>query len=593
MGNELHRAERKGASQKPLLLVPAALLAALLTWWVWPAGRPQGAAARPEQGTEVAGAGPSVELVAGAPEPIEVGAAGGSAEAPEDAERAAVGREGGARAAEPALVVSFAGRLVDPLRQPLAPASTTLVLVPAPGAKLSAAPRTTTVRAATEVLVEELPPGRWLARVSAPGHRHAEQVFELSPAGDPAGTSTVGARTVLRFEERLVLWPESFVAVRLETPRGEPFEILAEELGLEPESLFVGAFDVRARLDPPDDAAWSAWERAEEAEPPARFAPPPGYKSWRLPGACIGSLRLHAPPPMWVGLAVHGVPLGWELLAPGEQEVAFRLDADALLARLSSLALRVVAAETGAPLPGARVTLRAEVSAHRRAEHAKVAPDPDGRVRLERIVPGEYDLEVGTATTLHQERVRVPPGQALEHPDVALAYGAGLLVRVEGAPSSTITFLEVAPYERGGRTEELYPPSLWRSADERGEHLLPLPSAPSIVRATVLDVEHHREVARSRDVVVDPAAPPPGPLVLAVQRLVDVDFEAFPAEAAVIEVLDDQELVLAAIVPERGVADDTDLVPGAYRARALDGAGRVLAEAHFVVGDEPLRVPLH
>ncbi|MEW6071675.1 MAG: carboxypeptidase-like regulatory domain-containing protein [Planctomycetota bacterium] len=552
----------------------AVALAVLLAWLAWPERAREAPAVR---GAARAGPAPAargepllppaapLRSTRGEPAPVDPAPAGTPAAAP--------------------ATIGFRGRFVRADRVPLEAVDATVVLAGADGR-----PHEVEVRAAAEARIDGLPPGVYTAHVTAAGYHHRAQVFDLSSPADlvfPLGGDPAAELCV---EERLYLWPARWIAVVVLTPDGRPFGALATDLGWEPRQLFVGAFDARARLDPPGPDAWSHADAATFAT----WRRPAGHQAWGLPGSCVGSLELREDPPLWVGLQVLGVPLGWELVPPEAVEATFRLDGAAIAARLARFAVRVVDAAGGAPLSGALVTLRPHVSALRRAELVDVPAPADGRVVLERLVPGEYELSITHAGAIHQDRLVLGPGENRNLGAIPLAAGAPFLVRVldaDGDPAGA--WIEIGPYRTGAAADALYPPMLSRVTDARGEHWLPRPTGRSIVRATVFAARgHYPTDVRSANVLVDPAALPAGPLEITVHAPIAVVFETGHPAGRRIEIADALELLVASPAVPEAAEVQVELAPGRYRARLLDGGGRLLAERGFALDREPLRLSL-
>ncbi|TAH35269.1 MAG: carboxypeptidase regulatory-like domain-containing protein [Planctomycetota bacterium] len=440
------------------------------------------------------------------------------------------------------------------------------------------------------VTVAGLPLGHYTALVRAPGFRHREQALDLSSLeyAEEDGRERRNGEPV--FTLRLFLWPQNWVAVVVETRDGRPFGALAAELGMEPKQIFVAAFDARVWLEPPGPDAWS--EPADRTV--AVFRGPSGHHNWELPGAAVGSLELLKPPPLWAGLRVHQVPLGWELLPPGADEVVFRLDAAALEERLGRLRLRVVDAN-GTPLPGALVTLLADGSAYRRGDLHDAAADGDGRVELRRIVPDRYELTVRHGEALHQDMLQMAPAEERDLGDIVLGAAATVIVQVRKADGSpTCAWLELGPYRPGASERELYPPMLSRHADPGEDYPLALPSGRSIVRATVCTGfgQHYVSDDRSPSVLLDTEALPAGPIQLVVREPQPVRFSSASQEAASLAVLDELDLVLASLSLGGDEPASAELAPGSYRARASKADGAPLGVTSFLVLDAPLLVTL-
>ncbi|HEX2254414.1 MAG TPA: carboxypeptidase-like regulatory domain-containing protein, partial [Thermoanaerobaculia bacterium] len=122
--------------------------------------------------------------------------------------------------------------------------------------------------------------------------------------------------------------------------------------------------------------------------------------------------------------------------------------------------------ETGAPSPGAVVTLRNRGERGPRALAATA--DGDGRFRVLAVVDGRYDLEAeapGFAPVLHPEVVAVD-GNDVAGLQVVLRRGATLTGRVRGVDLEHLAALEVTA-ERAGR------PARPGALDYRGHYRIP------------------------------------------------------------------------------------------------------------------------
>jgi 5-hydroxyisourate hydrolase-like protein (transthyretin family) len=321
----------------------------------------------------------------------------------------------------------------------------------------------------------------------------------------------------------------------------------------------------------------------------ARFHPPPEYKSWELTKSCVGSLELVHPPPMWVGLDLFGQPLGWELLAPGAHEIAFRIDRAALEVRFARVSVRVVDATSHAPVANARVTLRADLSAHRRADLTNVPSGDDGRVELANVVPGRYELSVARGDSQFQRMIQIERAEHRDLGDIALGESRALEVEVvneRGEPATA--WVEIGPYERGARSGDLYPAMMRHHADQRGHGKLPMPSDRAILRAAIEDGRSNgprnvQEVhgVRSANALLDPHALPALPLRLTLHTPVKVQVATSRSNVARIEVLDELDLVVARSVRQEKKLE-AELVPGRYRARTIGADGTVGIEIAFV-----------
>ena len=570
-------ANRRRLAPWILRWIVVALIGALLAaWWAWPVGELD-ALARPEV---------AVTLAPPAPTPLQPQAPTTRQPSGEPARSAApVPEDETAAVVAPAPIprtLDLVLRFVGPDGSSLHVAQAELVLE-----SDGLPPRREMVRDAKFHRLSSVPAVKARLSVTAAGFRHLARELDLQRA----------ELTRKRGEivERIYLWPTEWIAIRVLTPENEPFEELSAALGLDSKHLFVDAFEARACLDP---SSAESWQQAEEDPRLATWHKPHLYQSWSLPGGCVGSLQILCTPrpPLWVGLRVLGEPLGVELLSPGQQEVVFRLNAQSLRGRLARLELRAVDAASRLPLPEARLTLKADTSAHRRPDQADVRATADGRLVLEHIVPGRYELYLTHGEVAHQQRIELAAGERIDLGDVLLGSASAVLVRTvdkNGAPTSA--FIEVAPYVREASAEELYPPNLWRLA--QGDYRLPMPTVVSIVRARGWDAHgHHTTGALSLGVLLDPAHPPAGALELVVMDPHMVRFGALPVAAVALQVLDELELVVASRATTDRVGEELrgiELIPGRYRARLRAQDGALVREIPFVVAHGPTKIALH
>lgn len=432
-------------------------------------------------------------------------------------------------------------------------------------------------------------------RIEAPGFEHRAQRIDLSFKGRIVREKKSGESV---FSENSTLWPSDWVAIVVETTDGRPFAALADELGIHPARLFAGAFQARARLQPPDGRAAAADDSASLA----RFFPPPGYQSWELPGSCVGSLELLRPPPLWIELRLFDVPTSCELLLPGSTELVFRIDRTLLEGRLAHVRLRVVDAANGAPVEGALATLNADTSVHRRKDQGNVRSDRNGRVAFVLVVPGRYELRVLRGESQHQQMIDLGAGELRELGDIALSDAPGFdVLTVDAAGQPMSAYVEIGPFAAGRRSAELYPQMLRFRSDASGRARLPMPSQLAIVRATVeVGRSNHpaseQEVhgIRSANVLIDPSAARVRVLRLTLHEPFPVQLTWKGPDAAGIEVLDELDVVNAVVNartsrPEKRTLN-AELVPGRYRARARHADGSFGREVPFVLVDRPLGI---
>ncbi len=470
-------------------------------------------------------------------------------------------------------------RFIGPDRGPLLPRRVRATLTdPAGGVRTAAAEN------AGSLHFEDLAAQRYVANVDAPGFTHRAQELELY------GRSVPEEGLV----EDVVLWPEAWIPIVVQTRDGQPLHALADALGIEPRRLFVDAFSAHAYPESFDEG-----EEAPGAPAPAEFHKPPVYQQWQLCESVVGALFLREPAPMWVRLELHGQPVGMQHLEPGQTELVFRISPAEHEASLARLRLRVLDAQTQAPVAGARATLRADTSAHRRADQEGVPTRDDGTLEFVRVVPGRYELTVQRGEAQYQERLELAPGDRRDLGDVRLGLGARLGVRVvdeHGDP--LLAYIEVGPCEPGKNVKDLYPPMLHELTNEGGRGQLALPARVSIVRAQRMDPENMHPTGQfSANVRLDPEHPPAGELLLVIGEQAHVVIRCELAEARALKVRDALGLVVfeeRIDAPRWNSGQRTlQLAGGNYRFELSDEAGAILLERlqELRSGAQELRLP--
>jgi hypothetical protein len=293
-----------------------------------------------------------------------------------------------------------------------------------------------------------------------------------------------------------------------------------------------------------------------------------------------------------------GASVGWELLQPGRSEVVFQFDRAALDQRLARVVVRVVDRDGLAPVERALVTLRADRSAHRRADHSGVPSDSNGRVEFVDVVYGRYELTIARGESQHQQMIELRPAERRDLGDIAIGDTQGLDVLVlDEAGRPVLAYVEFGSYERGRSSAQLYPPLPRHRTDRFGRVHLPRPSGRAIVRATReagrgsgVDTAQELRGARSANTSFDPGAPPVGPLrlVLFEPRAVQLSIRSRAGNR--IEVLDELDLVVARSVRADARELALELVPGLYRARCLTPDPFSDPERPFVVDGTTQRI---
>lgn len=508
--------------------------------------------------------------------PVEVEAHTEAAQAPGELSTAV------SDAPEP--LVTLLGKFAQPDDGELLVEHATVALVAAHGAT-----RTAQLTHARSFVFEGLARGVYTVRVESAGFVHREQVLDLATLSRTFPAPELREHEGPVFTELIVLWPASWVAVVVRTSRGEPFSALADALGVLPVELFVGAFDASAQTLPPVDDAWPPHDASL-----ATFRIPPAYKQWELPGACAGSLELKHAPPLWLGLRVFGTPLGWQLVAPETREVVFVVDEAVLTARLGRVRVRVLDRASQKPALDARVTLIANTSAYRRRTQHDVAPEPDGSVTFERVVPCRYELSIERGGSLVQRLLEVHAAESVDAGEVSI--GAEHTVRlriVDERGEPVYAGVQIGPYERGARVKNLYPPMTSRQTDENGFVALQVPEAISIVRAQRRDPETNRTLREeTANALFDPAHLPPSDWTLVVRPIVHATGRVLTDAASALEIVDELGLVVYATTLRGRGGMALQLVAGRYDVRLLDDARKVLAQTELDATREPAEFTL-
>jgi hypothetical protein len=162
-----------------------------------------------------------------------------------------------------------------------------------------------------------------------------------------------------------------------------------------------------------------------------------GDASWRgdrnPKDGFAGTLHLAGAPPAHVALLQRHLVIAQQVVAPGQTEVRFVVDPTAIVALGASATVRVVDADTGVPIEGARVSLHPS-----NRMGGGEATDADGRAVLEGLSPGLLRCQI-TAKE-HEEMyttVQLDAGQRLDLGDVRLGpvvKFAGKVVDADGDP---------------------------------------------------------------------------------------------------------------------------------------------------------------
>jgi len=291
-----------------------------------------------------------------------------------------------------------------------------------------------------------------------------------------------------------------------------------------------------------------------------------------------GTLSFAAPPPAHAALLLRHLVLEQQVVQPGQQEVRFVVDVEALKPRLASATVRVVDAASGAPLKDARVGL---YTSNMGGMGSPV--DADGRALVENLLPG---LLRGSITANEHESMyatmRVEPGQRLDLGEVRLGAQQNLRGRVLDADgksvAATLSWTELkwrtAPTAfvtgRSAGTEADGSFSLWGTG------------------AGAIAVAARTQDGRLATAVID--NPPPAPVELRVAAAAEctVTRPADPTRAFTVTLYDSTRRPVAARTFEPRVLKSTLSMPaGSYPFEVHDDTGRLVQSGTLTFGATP------
>lgn len=156
-----------------------------------------------------------------------------------------------------------------------------------------------------------------------------------------------------------------------------------------------------------------------------------------------GTLSFAQAPPSHIALLLRNAVLDQQVVQPGQQEVKFVVDMDAVKKRLASATLRVVDADTGEPITDARVMLSSSSGS---GPGGKL--DATGKTTVENLAPGLLRCQIHAKDhEQYSSTVRIASGQHLDLGEVRLGKATPLTGKVldaDGKPANaTITWTEL------------------------------------------------------------------------------------------------------------------------------------------------------
>lgn len=282
-----------------------------------------------------------------------------------------------------------------------------------------------------------------------------------------------------------------------------------------------------------------------------------------LPKQTLGVLTLPAGKPVHVALILRQTLVAQQPVAPGQQELTFTLPVEALLGKLARVRLRIVD-PSGAPVGKAMVSCNDAQT----GGGGKPTGD-DGRVVLERLVPGRLDLEIwAKGLSAPSVEILVAAGADLDLGDVAMQSPTMVDLQFDNfGGKGSVRCAMLDPVRPGWVAKDLY-----FSADNGSSQQYPLYPARYGMLAT-----GSNGVAIA---VLDLRSPPAGPIRFDLRRGADLRIEyAFGATKAAYEVTSAEGVLVRRREVSGASGETVELPPGGYAVRITDQAGVTTSRA--------------
>ncbi len=480
--------------------------------------------------------------------------------------------ESAATSSRPAASVS--GALLDASHAPiLGAASAEVSLVDHAGRRFTA-----DARVDGTFSLQTLAFGTYWVTASADGYHTLEEAIELCPE-----------RPSMRKD--FTLQQANELRIRVTTPSGRSLLDALQEAGAPIGALRI--LPVATREHPGARMAEVVGNRNDRFGA-GRFLDH-GPKMEELGPGRIGVLLLDCDLPVWVSLLHHQVVLQSKRVGGSREEVNFVVSPDELIADLATIRLSVIAAATGLPIAGARVTLVGGAYFD-----VGVATDPLGLATIEGREPGVVDLHVCAAgfersrsvvdarpgATVDLEPIALEPevvieGRVLDADDqpVAATFTLGILDpvdhRIGAAPQASFKSGGDGRFRVRGLGRREY---VIRTCDRDGDGGSGWKDAPWVCGNQVVDLRAGS--CNSLDLH----------LVRASRLVIRVDGEV--AEALRFRVIDEEGLEVVTGVPHGSCPRPLDLPAGLYRVSLLDPQGAVLCERSVTLESEAVALDL-
>lgn len=156
----------------------------------------------------------------------------------------------------------------------------------------------------------------------------------------------------------------------------------------------------------------------------------------KLPPGVAGELLLDEPPPVFASLVLRTKVLQVQRIEPGQHELVFTIEREAILAGFGSLTVRLLDGASGAPVPEVRVSIGTAQGGGTGGKS-----DAGGRATIERVMPGlgHLSIEGGRDRESIRRFVRIASGQMTDLGDLLLHPAAslsGVVVDAAGKPGN-------------------------------------------------------------------------------------------------------------------------------------------------------------
>ncbi|MBL8900673.1 MAG: carboxypeptidase regulatory-like domain-containing protein [Planctomycetes bacterium] len=304
----------------------------------------------------------------------------------------------------------------------------------------------------------------------------------------------------------------------------------------------------------------------------------------------LGELCLEAPPPLHAHLLSGTVRLASAMIVAGPSELEFRIDPEAIRAQRGRVHLRVLEAESGAPLAGAQIELQIGSQMGQTA-----SSDEEGRAELDAVPPGLGTLGVSARQRESLRRsVRLAPGASLDMGDVLLTREVRITGRVLDAEGRAVAgaWVKAAPLEdrESAPLLDRLPTGV---CDAAGQFTM-----PALGRRRYLLMArfgHGLADEFSGDFVVDASTGEVAPLELRIAPTTIVALRRTreePRDELLIVRRDDGAAVRSASLAEDHFPAALRLAPGSYELALCGPDGRARWSQQLVVGKERLEVEL-